>query len=619
MALGLLGLILLTGCSSGLEPVDYEMPIHVIPEPVQIESTGGGVVIDGSTKIFVSSDNPEIKRIAQMFKMQFERSSGFKLNLKEIKNEIPTGGIFFGISDLQLPKEGYQLKVSEDGVRVLGKDLAGLFYGMQTLKQLLPPEVESQRIVAPQQWSLPVVTITDYPRYDWRGLHLDVARHMSSVEFVKAYLDNMALHKLNTFHWHLTDDQGWRIEIKKYPKLTEIGAWRAETLVGHAGSEVYDGKRYGGFYTQEEIKEVVSYAADRFITVVPEIEMPGHASAAVASYPELGVTGKRPNVVTEWGVFLDIFGVEDNTFEFLEDVIDEVVELFPSEYIHIGGDEAWKDQWEASSSVQAKIKELGLKDEHELQSWFITRMEKYINSKGRQIIGWDEILEGGLAPNAAVMSWRGEAGGIAAAQEKHFVVMSPGSHMYLDHYQGDPRFEPLQIHGFTTLEKLYSYNPTPDELTEEEGKYIMGAQANVWSEYLPDSEKIEYVVFPRLAAHSEVVWSPIERKDWSIFKTKIPSQLQRYTYRGINYARSIYHVTYQQDPIPNTDRISVSLLNQWGLAEMRYTLDGSEPDVSSELYQTPLELKEGAVLKAVAFENGQPMSKVTSITVSKSE
>lgn len=619
MALGLLGLILLTGCSTGLEPVDYEMPIHVIPEPVQIESTGGGVVIDGSTKIFVSSDNPEIKRIAQMFKMQFERSSGFKLNLKEIKNEIPTGGIFFGISDLQLPKEGYQLKVSEDGVRVLGKDPAGLFYGMQTLKQLLPPEIESQRIVAPHQWSLPVVTITDYPRYDWRGLHLDVARHMSSVEFVKAYLDNMALHKLNTFHWHLTDDQGWRIEIKKYPKLTEIGAWRAETLVGHAGSEVYDGKRYGGFYTQEEIKEVVSYAADRFITVVPEIEMPGHASAAVASYPELGVTGKRPNVVTEWGVFLDIFGVEDNTFEFLEDVIDEVVELFPSEYIHIGGDEAWKDQWEASSSVQAKIKELGLKDEHELQSWFITRMEKYINSKGRQIIGWDEILEGGLAPNAAVMSWRGEAGGIAAAQEKHFVVMSPGSHMYLDHYQGDPRFEPLQIHGFTTLEKLYSYNPTPDELTEDEGKYIMGAQANVWSEYLPDSEKIEYVVFPRLAAHSEVVWSPIERKDWSIFKTKIPSQLQRYTYRGINYARSIYHVTYQQDPIPNTDRISVSLQNQWGLAEMRYTLDGSEPDVSSELYQTPLELKEGAVVKAVAFENGQPMSKVTGITLSKSE
>ncbi len=606
----------ISSCSSGLKSTVYEGTPEVMPQPVLLHAGEGAVLIDATTNVYVSKDD-EVKKIAEVFVNQFNQASGIRLAIVETDEFKKGGGISFGIGAEDLPDEGYRLEVSTKGILIQGKDYAGLFYGMQTLKQLLPPEVESKESLTAIQWQVPIVTIEDYPRYKWRGLHLDVSRHMSSVAFVKEYLDNMAMHKLNTFHWHLTDDQGWRIEIKKYPKLTEIGAWRDETLVGHAGSTEYDGKRYGGFYTQEEVKEIVQYAAERYITVVPEIEMPGHATAAVASYPELGVTGKRPKVVREWGVFLDIYGVEDNTFEFLEDVIDEVIELFPSEYIHIGGDEAWKDQWEASPVVQAKIKELGLKDEHELQSWFITRMEKYINGKGRQIIGWDEILEGGLAPNAAVMSWRGEAGGIAAAKQKHYVVMSPGSHLYLDHFQGDPRFEPLQIHGFTTLEKLYSYNPTPDTLTKEEQQYILGAQANVWSEYLPDEDKIEYVVFPRLAALSEVLWSPLEKKDWKTFKTKIPNQLVRYEFREINYAKSIFFVTYEVGTIENSSLLKVSLKNQWGLPEMRYTLDGSEPTIKSSLFEAPLELEEGTEIKAVVFEAGKPRAKVTGITVEK--
>ncbi len=596
----------------------YQGEISVIPEPVDMIRGDGEFVINGVTKIYTALANEEAVRIATIFSEQFRQASGLSLPVTETPDITPSG-IFFVILKDSLDDEGYHIEVTENHVIVKGSTPAGLFYGMQTLKQLLPAEIESKTVVDRVKWNLPVVSITDYPRYKWRGLHLDVSRHFSSIEFIKGYLDNMAMHKLNTFHWHLTDDQGWRIEIKKYPKLTEIGAWREETLVGHAGSKEFDGKPYGGFYTQEEIKEVVAYAKDRFITVVPEIEMPGHATAAVASYPEIGVTGNTPKVVTEWGVFLDIYGVEDNAFEFLENVLTEVMELFPSEYIHIGGDEAWKDQWKASAKVQAKIKELDLKDEHELQSWFITRIEKFVNSKGRQIIGWDEILEGGLAPNAAVMSWRGEEGGIAAAKQQHKVVMSPGSHLYLDHYQGDPRFEPLQIHGYTTLEKLYSYNPTPDTLTVDEQKYILGAQANVWTEYLPTEDMIEYVVFPRLAAFSEVVWSLTEKRNWEAFKTRVPRQLERYEYRDINYAKSIYYVTYKTEPDSVSGKFRVILENQFGLPGMCYTLDGTEPTVASPLYEFPLALDSGTEIRAGLFENEILMGKITGITISNGE
>lgn len=615
--LGLAVAVISVRCSSGPELVPYEGEIGIIPEPVSIEQGQGGILIDANTKLYIVPGDTAAREIAASFAEQFQKASGINLVIEE--SESPVGGIYFWMGDVDVPAEGYLLDVTAAGVIIKGKGYAGLFYGMQTLKQLLPPAIESGDVVAGTEWVLPIVSIKDYPRYEWRGLHLDVSRHMSSVEFVKKYIDNMAMHKLNKFHWHLTDDQGWRIEIKKYPKLTEIGAWRSGTLVGHAGSTEYDTIRYGGFYTQEQIKDVVAYAAERYITVVPEIEMPGHATAAVASYPELGVTGNRPEVVKNWGVFLDIYGVQDNTFEFLQDVIDEVVALFPGEYIHIGGDEAWKDQWEADPAVQAKIKELGLKDEHELQSWFIQRMEKYINSKGKKIIGWDEILEGGLAPNATVMSWRGEEGGIAAARQHHYVVMTPGNYVYFDHFQGDPKFEPLQIHGYSTLEKVYSYNPTPDTLVGEERDYILGAQANVWTEYLPNPEKIEYVVFPRIAALSEVVWSPLEVKNWGKFKLKIPGELQRYEYRGVNYSRSIYYVTYDVEVLEGADQLKVTLKNQFGMPEMHYTLDGSEPTADSPLYEEPLTLDSGSEIKAVVIENGVALAKVTGITVQKPE
>lgn len=609
-------------CTEKPSATTYQGQISIIPEPAQMDQGTGQFIIDQDTRVLAEKSNEAVKAIAEMFAGKLSVASGYTIAVEELEEQgsQPANAIVFttaGAMDT-LKTEGYQLQVTTSGVVVKAPVANGVFYGMQTLCQLLPAEIEKPSKTEGIIWNLPVVSITDAPRYEWRGLHLDVSRHMSSVAFIKKYLDNMAMHKLNTFHWHLTDDQGWRIEIKQYPKLTEIGAWRDETLVGHAGSTEYDGQRYGGFYTQEQIREVVAYAKDRYITVVPEIEMPGHATAAVAAYPEVGVTGNRPKVVTEWGVFLDIYGVEDDTFEFLENVIDEVVELFPGKYIHIGGDEAWKDQWQTDPVVQAKIKELGLKDEHELQSWFIGRMEKYINSKGRQIIGWDEILEGGLAPNAAVMSWQGEEGGIAAARQHHFVVMTPGGYMYFDHFQGDPAFEPLQIHGLTTLEKVYSYNPTPDTLQGDERQYIMGAQANVWSEYLPTPEKIEYVVFPRIAALAEVVWSPPAKRDWAQFKAKIPAELKRYEYRGINYSRSIYYVTYEVKPDTVSDKYRVLLKNQFGLDNMRYTLDGTEPDSASALYKTPLELEEGTVIKAVVFEDGAPKSKVTGITVTGS-
>ncbi|MEZ7953683.1 MAG: family 20 glycosylhydrolase, partial [Bacteroidales bacterium] len=359
-------------------------------------------------------------------------------------------------------------------------------------------------------------------------------------QFVLRYIDYMAMHKFNTFHFHLTDDQGWRIEIKKYPNLTEIGSKRKETLIGrNFGSDAkFDGKPYGGFFTQEDIKEIVAYAAKKYITVVPEIEMPGHALAALASYPELGCTGGPYELATRWGVFNDIMCAgKESTFEFLQGVLDEVTDLFPSKLIHIGGDEAPKHNWKECPLCQERIKKEGLKDEHELQSWFITRIEKYLNSKGRNIIGWDEILEGGLAPNAAVMSWRGEAGGIEAAKSGHYVVMSPGSHCYLDHYQADPASQPLAIGGFTSLAKIYSYEPVPAALNADEAKYIMGAQGNVWTEYILNPAHVEYMVYPRAAALSEVVWSPKESRNYDSFMERMKAMILRYYTYGINFSR----------------------------------------------------------------------------------
>lgn len=422
----------------------------------------------------------------------------------------------------------------------------------------------------------------------------------------------MAMLKMNTFHWHLTEDQGWRIEIKKYPKLQEVAAWRDETLIGHYNDmpHQYDGKRYGGFYTQEEIKEIVAYATERHITVIPEIEMPGHSQAAIAAYPELGCTGENPGVAKLWGVFEHIYCPKEETFTFLEDVLDEVIALFPGTYIHIGGDEAPKVHWKNCSNCQAVIKREGLKDEDELQSWFITRMEKYLNSKGKQIIGWDEILEGGLAPNATVMSWRGTAGAVEAAKKGNKVVMTPNSHCYFDYYQSENDGEPLAIGGFVPLEKVYHFNPVPDGITEEEAQYITGAQGNLWTEYIKDEKHVEYMVFPRMIALSEVVWTNSKTKNYPDFVSRLLHFHKRLDALDVNYANHLFEVSGRLVSENNQPAFALTTLVE--NVDIRYTTDGSTPGLASPKYENPILFSEDMTVFAAVFDEEKQLGKMFS-------
>jgi hexosaminidase len=432
--------------------------------------------------------------------------------------------------------EGYKIEIRQNVITITSKDNIGAFYAIQTLRQLIPASFED-KTYPNKEIRIKCQIIEDSPRFKYRGMHLDVGRHLFSVEFIKKYIDALAMLKFNTFHWHLTEDQGWRIEIKKYPKLNTIAAYRDSTLAGHYTDRPrkYDKIKYGGYYTQEQVKDIVNYALEREITIIPEIEMPGHSKAAIAAYPNLSCEEKSVNVATLWGVFEDIYCSKEETFKFLEDVIDEVVDLFPGKYIHIGGDEAPKIRWEKCNNCQSVIKRESLKDEHELQNYFISRMEKYINSKGKKIIGWDEILEGGLAPNATVMSWRGVSGGIKAANMKHDVIMTPNATCYLDHYQSKDKNEPLAIGGYTPLEEIYNYEPIPEELDSESSKYIIGAQGNVWTEYMSTSEYVEYMVFPRIFALSEVVWSK-NKSNFEEFTSRVISFFDRLDKLDINYS-----------------------------------------------------------------------------------
>ncbi|HEY3430074.1 MAG TPA: beta-N-acetylhexosaminidase [Cyclobacteriaceae bacterium] len=501
--------------------------ITIIPVPVKItpgsgmfrwnESVTIGTGDQGKKAAQFLSDFLTTKKIPST--LTSPEADGNQVTLSIIQND-------------ELKKEGYTLSVDDTGVAISANTDAGLFYGVQSLIQLISADGKE---VAKAQ-------ITDYPRFSYRGLHLDVCRHMFPVSFVKKYIDLMARHKFNRFHWHLTEDQGWRIEIKKYPKLQEIAAYRNETLIGHAHDkpEKFDGTRYGGFYTQEEIKEVIQYAADRYVTIVPEIEMPGHAQAALSAYSELGCTGGPYTAATKWGVFENVYCAgKEETFKFLEGVIDEVAELFPGEYIHVGGDECPKTSWEKCKHCQKRMKAEGLKDEHELQSYFVQRMEKYINSKGKKIIGWDEILEGGLAPNATVMSWRGEEGGIAAAKQSHDVIMTPENWCYLDHYQDTSKTEPLAIGNYTPISEVYSYEPLPPQLSEAETKFILGAQGNVWTEYIATPEHVEYMVYPRACALAEVVWSSKESRNYENFLQRMETHFNRLDDWNVNYAKHI--------------------------------------------------------------------------------
>ncbi len=523
-------LLILTSCQK--KEIKQTM---IIPEPQQLIMGGDEFKLHKNT-VVVYDNNEELKQQASYFADLVVNSFGIKINTSTLKNSKESNVIILklipGSNDND--QEAYKLIIKEEKVIIEANSPRGTFYALQSLYQIflsnkLTIDHDNMQVM------IPTLEIVDKPQFPYRGMHLDVCRHMFPVEFIKKYIDILAFYKFNTFHWHLTEDQGWRIEIKKYPKLTEVGSWRKETLVGHYGKETpqYDGKKYGGFYTQDEVREVVAYATERQITVIPEIEMPGHSLAALASYPELGCTEGPYEVATTWGVFEDIYCTKEQTFEFLENVLLEVMDLFPSTYIHIGGDEAPKARWKECSTCQATIKREGLNDEHELQSYFIQRMEKFLNSHGRSIIGWDEILEGGLAPNATVMSWRGTEGGIAAAKDGHDAIMTPGSHCYFDHYQANKETEPLAIGGFTTLEKVYSYNPIPEELNAEEAKHILGAQGNVWTEYMETTDYVEYMILPRMAALSEVVWTG--DKNWPLFKNKIETHFGIYDKLGYNY------------------------------------------------------------------------------------
>ena len=529
------------GCQSST-PSPNPVSIDIIPKPVSVERSEGTFELDRQTVIHADTSAAEVHNVGMQLKKRLGSATGYDLTVSTDKPSSNFISIQVAADTTKFENsEAYHLTSAENYVTIESPTGAGLFYGMQSLLQLFPAQIyHSDYTLVPQhiKWSIPAVRIQDYPRFEYRGLHLDVSRHFFPVPFIKRYIDLMAMHKINRFHWHLTDDQGWRIEIKQYPKLTEIGAWRDSTLVGHYGTGIYDGERYGGYYTQEEIREIVEYAQQRHVTIIPEIEMPGHASAALAAYPELGcVEGKDYQVKTTWGIFEDIYCPSEQTFTFLENVLAEVMQLFPSKYIHIGGDEVPKKQWEESELAQQVIAREGLQNEVELQSYFITRIEKFLNENGRQIIGWDEILEGGLAPNATVMSWRGTKGGIEAAKQHHNVVMTPTSHLYLDYYQAEPKEEPLAIGGFSPVKEVYQFDPIPEELSQEESQFVLGAQGNVWTEYMHSGDKVEYMAYPRASALSEVTWSPKSKRNWTDFWRRLQTHFDRLEALNVNAAQ----------------------------------------------------------------------------------
>lgn len=515
------------------KPEDY----HILPKPVKLEAQPGKFIFTADTKIALLTQDEGFQQVAKSIQQLIGPSTGFALEMSDAKRS--KNAIVLEQDPSMTNPEAYKLTITPKLITITAGQANGAFYGFQSLRQLLPPQVEETSAVAGLEWSAPCVNIEDAPRYSYRGMHLDVGRHFFPAAFVKRYIDLMALHKMNRFHWHLTEDQGWRIEIKKYPKLQEIAAWRKETIIGHNRDQPqrFDGQRYGGFYTQEEIKDVVQYAKARFIEIVPEIEMPGHAQAALAAYPELGCTPGPFEVATKWGVFKDVFCPNEQTFQFLEDVLTEVMPLFPYEYIHIGGDECPKDRWKESAFCQELIKKEGLKDEHELQSYFIKLMERFINSKGKKLIGWDEILEGGLAPEATVMSWRGTAGGIEAARQRHDVIMTPTTYCYLDYYQSKDPNEPLAIGGYLPIDSVYSYDPMPTELTAEEGKHILGVQCNVWTEYMAAPAQVEYMAYPRAIAVAEMGWTPQADRDFADFKQRLTLHSRRLNELKVNYCQ----------------------------------------------------------------------------------
>ncbi|QPH39795.1 beta-N-acetylhexosaminidase [Pedobacter endophyticus] len=595
--------------------------LGIIPAPVSITRSNGNFILDKTTVLINQSIDGA--KSADLLNAFIVTKAGYALREAKVQQPNQKSILLTSVGAEKLPAEGYTITVTPKQFVIKGKG-AGLFYAVQSVMQMMPDKVGDKITV-------PGTTINDYPRFSYRGTMLDVCRHFFPISFIKKYIDQLAYYKINTFHWHLTDDQGWRMEIKKYPKLTTVGSVRNGTIIGHYPGTGNYLTEVRGFYTQEEAKDLVKYAAERHITIIPEIELPGHASAAIAAYPELSCFPDRDTFVSDktpwagskkgkqvqqtWGVFDDIFVPSENTFTFLENVLDEVIAIFPSKYIHIGGDEAPKTYWKESPFCQSLMKEKGLKDEHELQSYFIQTIEKHVNAKGRSIIGWDEILEGGLAPNATVMSWRGEAGGIAAAQQNHDVIMTPGSMgLYIDHKQSNSPDEPVTIGGYAPYQKIYAYNPVPKVLTEDQKKHVKGVQANLWTEYIKTPAKAENHAFPRLLALSEIAWSPVDRKDSVNFsEVRLPVHLSRLDKMGVNF--------WVPTPIGISDKtlnggnFTIDLKAPVKGSKIYYSLDSSRPSENAFLYNSPIKVTvpqgEKRVLKTIVVAPSGRRSVVT--------
>lgn len=605
--------LLMTACSNQPTTVaNYE----VVPMPLEINTTQqASFLLKSGVTVYYPAGNEKMQRNAEFLASYVKAQTGIELQVQA--GEGRKGGIVLQLGLANDNPEAYQLKVGASQVVISSPSEAGVFYGIQTLRKAVD-------VAEGSNVELPAVEIKDQPRFGYRGMMLDVGRHFFSMDEIKTYIDMMALHNINRFHWHLSEDQGWRIEIKKYPKLTEIGSMRKETVIGH-NSGKYDGKPYGGFYTQEQAKEIVAYAAERYITVIPEIDLPGHMQAALAAYPELGCTGGPYEVWTQWGVSDNVLCAgNDQTIQFIKDVLAEIVEIFPSEYIHVGGDECPKVKWSTCPKCQARIKALGLKSdnkhtkEERLQSYVIHEAEEFLNSKGRKMIGWDETLEGGLAPNATVMSWRGEAGGIEAAKQHHDVVMTPNTYLYFDYYQSkDTETEPMAIGGYLPIERVYSYEPMPKSLSPEEQKYIVGVQANLWTEYIPDFKQVQYMVLPRMAALSESQWCAPEKKNYEAFLQRVSRLVNIYAKNGWNYATHIFDVMLDLKPNTETgtlDAVARTIDN----APIYYTLDGSEPTTASEKYTDVIKIDKPCTLRTVAIRPSGS-SKITKDEISFSK
>ncbi len=595
---------------------------NLIPLPNQMIPQEGRFDLTHQVKVIVKPDcAPEVTAIADSLIARIAATSGIKMQLADASSaELNSPAIVFCTQDT-LPIEAYQLSVTPGRITIAASQPNGFFYGVQTLYQLLPPAVYGKKLDRKADWSIPAVEIEDFPRFAYRGMMLDVCRNFASPEYVYKFIDMLAQHKMNTFHWHLTDDQGWRIEIKKYPELTNKASERDNTLIDYYYTyypQRFEAKSNGGYYTQEEIKDIVAYAASKYINVIPEIEMPGHARAAIAAYPHLSC---RPDstyeIIGTWGIFEEAYCPKEETFEFLEGVIDEVVELFPSEYIHVGGDECLKNEWAQCENCQALIKKLGLKDdvvpnpidnklhtkEEKLQSYVITRMEKYINNKGKNIIGWDEILEGGLAPNATVMSWQGIEGGLNAAKAGHNAIMTPMPYMYLDFYQEDPETAPVTIGGYVTLKNTYMFNPVGDDAPELVKKHIIGVQGNAWAEYMQTEGRRDYQIFPKLAAIAETGWTLDNNKDWINFCERMEEEFERLDIQEVEACRNFFDVNVNTKVVNDQLLVILDCFNP--SAQVYYTIDGSEPTTKSNLYTSPFPLTSNIDLKTAAFKEGK--------------